>query len=352
MIHAWLQPTWQRLIELGERLPHALLFVGPAGLGKRELAEALAARLLCDAPRPDGHACDHCEPCQWRLTGNHPDLIRVVPAADAAAAATEAEAETPARETPAKAASAQIVIEQIRDLQASLNITGHHGSRRVVVLDPAEAMNLFTANALLKLLEEPPTGCVFLLVSSAPRRLLPTIRSRCQQWHFARPSEAELAHWKARADRDTQALLALGGGMPLAAERLAEAGGGALLARFVRDIGGLQAADVLRLAGQWEAWLKSKEATASGFGLPELSDWMQRWVSDLAAVRLGGRVRFFPAQESVLAALASRMSVAAASGCYNELAQIHKVSRHPLSLRLVLEDMLMRYARAIAGARG
>lgn len=352
MIHAWLQPTWQRLIELGERLPHALLFVGPAGLGKRELAEALAARLLCDTPRADGHACEHCEPCQWRLTGNHPDLIRVVPAADAAAAATEAEAETPARETPAKAASAQILIEQIRDLQAALSITGHHGSRRVVVLDPAEAMNLFTANALLKLLEEPPTGCVFLLVSSAPRRLLPTIRSRCQQWHFARPSEAELAHWKEQADRDTQALLALGGGMPLAAERLAEAGGGALLARFVRDIGGLQAADVLRLAGQWEAWLKSKEATASGFGLPELSDWMQRWVSDLAAVRLGGRVRFFPAQESVLAALASRMSVAAASGCYNEVAQIHKVSRHPLSLRLVLEDMLMRYARAIAGARG
>ena len=57
MIHTWLQPTWQRLIELGERLPHALLFVGPAGLGKRELAEALAARLLCDTPRADGHAC-------------------------------------------------------------------------------------------------------------------------------------------------------------------------------------------------------------------------------------------------------------------------------------------------------
>lgn len=353
MIHAWLQPTWQRLVELGERLPHALLFVGPAGLGKRELAEALAARLLCDSPRADGHACDHCEPCQWRLTGNHPDLIRVVPAAELAAAAEGAgESEAPARETPAKAASEQIVIEQIRDLQAALSITGHHGARRVVVLDPAEAMNVFTANALLKLLEEPPAGCVFLLVSSAPRRLLPTIRSRCQQWHFVRPAEAELAHWKAQADRDTQALLALGGGMPLAAERLAQAGGGALLARFVRDIGGLQAADVLRVAGQWEAWLKSKEAAAAGFGLPELSDWMLRWVGDLAVLRLGGRVRFFPAQEGVLSALASRMTVAAASGCYNELLQIRKVSRHPLSLRLVLEDMLMRYARAIAGARG
>jgi DNA polymerase III subunit delta' len=125
-----------------------------------------------------------------------------------------------------------------------------------------------------------------------------------------------------------------------------------LLARFVRDIGGLRASDALKLAGQWEQWLKSKEALAAGFGLPELSDWMQRWVSDLAALRLGGQVRFFPAQEAVLAALSTRMSVAAASGCYNELTQIHKVSRHPLSLRLVLEDMLMRYARAVAGAKG
>lgn len=352
MIHAWLQPTWTRLVELGERLPHALLFVGPAGLGKRALAEALAARLLCDAPRSDGHACDRCEPCQWRITGNHPDLMRVVPAAELAAERAEGEADAPVREATGKAASEQIVIEQIRDLQASLSVTGHHGSRRVVVLDPAEAMNLYTANALLKLLEEPPAGCVFLLVSSAPRRLLATIRSRCQQWHFTRPAEDELAHWRARADARTQALLALGGGMPLAAERLAAAGGGELLARFVRDLSGLQVADVLRLAGQWETWLKSKEAGAAGFGLPELSDWMQRWVSDLAALRLGGRVRFFPAQEGVLSALASRMSVAAASGCYNELVQIHKVSRHPLSLRLVLEDMLMRYARAIAGARG
>ncbi|GAB1460825.1 DNA polymerase III subunit delta' [Thauera sp.] len=348
MIHPWLQPTWTRLVELGERLPHALLFVGPAGLGKRALAEALAARLLCDAPRADGHACGHCEPCLWRISGNHPDLQRVVPEAEALVA-SEADG---AAEAGGKAASTQIRIDQIRELQAALSVTGHHGTRRVVLLDPAEAMNGVTANALLKLLEEPPEGCVFVLVSSSPRTLLPTIRSRCQQWHFGRPDEAALARWATHADPGVRAMLALGGGMPLAAERLAEGGGAALHARFVRDVGGLQPADVLRLAGQWEAWLRSKEALAAGFGLPELADWMQRWVSDLAALRLGGRLRFFPAQEGVLAALASRMSVAAASACYNELAQIRKVSRHPLSLRLVLEDMLMRYARAVAGARG
>ena len=347
MIHPWLQPTWARLVELGERLPHALLFVGPAGLGKRALAEALAARLLCDAPGADGHACGQCEPCLWRLSGNHPDLHRVVPEAETAAAEGEGDGEA-----PAKAASTQIRIDQIRELQGALTVTGHHGSRRVVLLDPAEAMNGVTANALLKLLEEPPEGCVFVLVSSSPRSLLPTIRSRCQQWHFSRPEAAALAGWAAHAAADARALLALGGGMPLAAERLAQGGGAAMHARFVRDIGGLQADDVLRLAGQWESWLRSKDALAAGFGLPELTDWMQRWVSDLAALRLGGRVRFFPAQEGLLAALAARTSVAAASACYNELAQIRKVSRHPLSLRLVLEDMLMRYARAVAGARG
>ncbi|MBN8441796.1 MAG: DNA polymerase III subunit delta' [Thauera sp.] len=350
MIAPWLGETWTRLVGLGERLPHALLFVGPTGLGKRALAEALAARLLCDAPAADGRACGHCAACQWRLSGNHPDLHVVIPAADAEEAdAGEGEA---AREQGAtKAKSSQIVIEQIRELQSALTVTGHHSARRVIVLDPAEAMNAFTANALLKLLEEPPAGCVFVLVSSAPRRLLPTIRSRCQQWAFARPDEAALAHWRAHAGKDAAALLAVGGGMPLAAERLAEAGGAALLDRFVRDLERLEPPGALRLAGQWEAWLKAKESAAAGFGLPQLIGWMQRWVSDLVALRLGGRVRFFPAQEGLLSALASRTSVASASNCYNEFNQIGRVAQHPLNLRLVLEDMLLRYVKVMTGAR-
>lgn len=350
MIHPWLAPTWQRLLDLGERLPHALLFVGPPGLGKRDLAEALAARLLCDAPGADGHACGHCPACQWRLSGNHPDLMRIVPAADAVAEAGEGEGA--AEPAAGKAKSSQILIEQIRALQESLTVTGHHGSRRVVVLDPAEAMNVFTANALLKLLEEPPAGCVFLLVSSAPRRLLPTIRSRCQQWSFSRPPAEALTTWLAAHDDEAAAgLLALTGGLPLAAERMAEQGAGSLLARFVRDIEQLPAGDPLRLAAQWESWLKSKEALAAGFGMATLVDWMQRWVADVAALRLGGRVRFFPARQSALEALAARTSIASASNCYNDFAQIRRVAQHPLNARLMLEDMLMRYARALSGSR-
>lgn len=349
MIHPWLQPVWSRLVALEGRLPHALLFIGPAGLGKRDLAEMLAARLLCDSPAADGAACGRCAACAWRLAGNHPDFYHLVPAADAE---KEAAAEGGDGEGGAtKAKSAQIVIEQIRDLQEALTVTGHHSARRVVVVDPAEAMNVFTANALLKLLEEPPAGCTFVLVSSAPRRLLPTLRSRCQQWSFSRPSSGQLAQWQGHAGA-ASALLDVVGGMPLAAVRLQEAGGDALLARFVRELGELPAADPLQLAGRWEAWLKSKEAIAAGFGLPQLIDWMQRWVADLAALRLGGRVRFFSAQQAALAALCERSSVAAITNCYNEFAQIRRVAQHPLNMRLVLEDMLLRYARALSGARG
>lgn len=335
---------------------HALLVQGPPGVGQFRFCLQLAQAWLCEAAgRPgDQPACGACASCHLFAVRAHPDLLVLLPEALQAALGWGADDEGESRsEAKSKAKpSAEIKVDAVRKAVSFAQQTSARGGAKVVVLHPAEQMNAIAANTLLKTLEEPPGAARFILSTGAVDALLPTIRSRCQQWHFARPSEAALALWMAQADRDTQALLALGGGMPLAAERLAEAGGGALLARFVRDIGGLQAAEVLRLAGQWEAWLKSKEAAASGFGLPELSDWMQRWVSDLAAIRLGGRVRFFPAQESVLAALASRMSVAAASGCYNELAQIHKVSRHPLSLRLVLEDMLMRYARAIAGARG
>lgn len=348
MVHTWMQASWQRLLDLDERLPHALLFIGPAGLGKRDLADALAARLLCMMPRTDGHACGQCATCQLRLTGNHPDLYQIVPEAQAAAGVEEGGADTA---TPAKTKSSQIVIEQIRRLQNALMVTGHQSSRRVVVVEPADAMNPYTANALLKLLEEPPEGCVLILISSQPRHLLATIRSRCQQWQFALPDANELQAWTTRHGDESKAMLALCGGLPLAAERLLEKGAGAMLLRFVRDLGQLTSGDPVRLAGQWEMWLKSKEAVAADFGMVQLANWMQCWVTDLTMLSLGGRVRYFPAHQAALAALTERTNVAATLNCYNEFTRIRRAAGHPLNSRSMLEDMLLRYARTLNGYR-
>jgi DNA polymerase-3 subunit delta' len=110
--------------------------------------------------------------------------------------------------------------------------------------------------------------------------------------------------------------------------------------------------DPLRLAGRWEDWLKKdRAALAAGITLLTLVDWMQRWVSDLSALRLGGQARYFPAEARNLSGLAARMSVAGACSCYNDLINIRRVAARPLNPRLFLEDMLMRYTRGIKGDR-
>lgn len=343
MIHPWLEPLWQQVLQAERRRAHALLLSGAPGQGKRDFAEAYSARALCHRPGEDGHACGTCDGCRLRVSGNHPDFLHVVPEADLPEAQQSGGKTKP---------STQIVIDQIRNLRDKLGVTAHQNGTRVVLIDPAEAMNTNTANALLKLLEEPPAETLFLLITSAPRRLLPTIRSRCQQWSFPRPDGATAAHWlDARIGAGGGPLLALAGGMPLAAERLASKHGAALRTRLVRDLCSLPQADPLLLAGEWDAWLRAKESTDAGFDLPMLIDWVHRWVWDLAAVALGGKVRFFPDAAEVMSSIAERCDGRALLDCYNALVQIHRAASHPLNVRLVLEDMLMRYTKALRPAQ-
>ncbi len=345
MIYPWQQTSWQRLVAIGERRGHALLFAGAPGQGKRDFAECYAAHLLCERPAADGCACGQCAGCKLRLSGNHPDLLRMVPAAEQ----DDAEA-SPGKTKP----STQIVIEQVRQLRDRLEVSAHQSGTRVVIIDPAEAMNRNTANALLKLLEEPPPQTVLLLISSTPRGLLPTIRSRCQQWDFPRPDPAQTAQWLAsHAGVQTaggDALLALCGGMPVAAADLAAADGDALRARFVADVLSMPRKDPLMLAGDWEAWLRPKKGTPDAFALPRLVDWMLRWVWDLTATHLGGAARYFPDRQHDLSALARDANRAAMLDCYNSCIQIRRAVNHPLNARLLLEDMLLRYARAVSTA--
>ena len=338
MIHPWLQTDWQALLALGERVPHAQLLSGQAGLGKRALAEAFAARLLCASPRADGMACEACAPCRLRLAGTHPDLLHLVPGGLAQVGAGE---DGDSELGPTSGGSAFILIEQMRDLLARLEMTAHQGARRVVVVDPAEAMQAVAANALLKVLEEPSPGVVFLLVASSPRQVLPTIRSRCRLWPVSRPASDDTATGEAAA------LLALCGGAPLAARRLAEQGGDALLARFVKDVNSLGTLDPLVLAEQWGAWLKSREALAAGFALPQLVDWLQRWLSDLLRVRLGGDPHFFPGCGAEMQRRVRACAPVRLADGYASLLEMRRAARHPLNAQSFLEDLLLRYARAV-----
>ena len=226
-MYPWQEDAWTRLQAMRARLPHAILFHGPAGIGKADFIEAFAQALLCENVRPDGHACGTCASCGWFAQGNHPDYRRVRPEAleDEAPAAEGDEAPAEEKKAKSKTASKEIKIEQVRALADFMNISTHRQGLRVVVLYPAEALNMPASNALLKTLEEPPPGTVFLLASNGLDRLLPTILSRCRKFALPMPDHAQALAWlEAQGVSDADGWLREQGGAPLAALVQAETG--------------------------------------------------------------------------------------------------------------------------------
>jgi DNA polymerase III subunit delta' len=335
-------------------MAHALLLCGPPGVGKRIFAEAMAARLLCERPTAEGMACGQCPSCHWRCAGNHPDLHRLEPENEAGAedgSTTEGEEGAPEGEAHKKG-SDQIVIAQLRALQARLLLTAHQAQGRVTLIEPAESMNPVTANALLKLLEEPPDASFFILISHRPGRLLPTLRSRCQTWVFTPPEHPQALAWLAQAHPDCpKALLSLAGGRPLEAARLARQGALADYERFVRDMLTLQTgrtSQPITVAGQWEQWLKSNAALASGMDRTRLLRWLQAWMLDLVLLANQAPPRFFTEHATALAPLALSASRTGQLSCYRYLTQQRALASHPLNLRLFLEDILIQYCAHLA----
>lgn len=200
----WLKPQWDALwtAHRQQRLPHALMLSGPAGIGKEALASAFAQSLLCAEPGPTGSACGRCAACRLFQAGTHPDAVFVQP----------------------EEAGKSIKVEQVRELSAALTMTSHAGGRKVAVIAPADALNLNAANSLLKTLEEPTDNTHMLLVTAAPGRLPITVRSRCQAVKCTGPARANALAWLAGevdAGMDAALLLDMADGAPLLARAMA-----------------------------------------------------------------------------------------------------------------------------------
>lgn len=342
-MYPWQQDAWTRLQAMRARLPHAILFHGPAGVGKADFIEAFAQALLCENVRPDGHACGTCASCGWFAQGNHPDYRRVRPEAleDEVPAAEGDDAPAEEKKTKAKTASKEIKIEQVRALADFMNISTHRQGLRVVVLYPAESLNMPASNALLKTLEEPPPGTVFLLASNGLDRLLPTILSRCRKFALPMPEHAEALAWlEAQGVQDADGWLREQGGAPLAALAQAETGSR-------EELDGL-----LQILAQpsVDAALRSADKLSKA-PLASLVAWQQRWLYDVFSYKLSGVIRYYPRYQRELAALAGRVNVANLVQAIKSTNERRAVADHPLSPKLFVEDMLLDYiARCGAGA--
>ena len=331
MLYPWQSVDWERLAAEFSRLPNAWLFTGPAGIGKREFVHAVARSLLCEAPQTHHQACGKCQACHWFDAGNHPDWRLLTPHTE------DEEAEEGKEPKAAKRKLPVIKIDGVRKVIEFAHLSAHRGGRRVVVVEPAEALNPAAANALLKVLEEPPEDVVFLLVSDAPQRLLPTIKSRCRQFPLHLPSAQQALEWvQKKGIADAVSELAFHGGMPLFSHDEAEA---TLRKQFIAGLTECTMGSVLRLS---EAVDKQK------LPLEIPLRWLGKWLHDLAALKLGGAVRYFPAQQVMMNGMLPRLNIHALMDCQRELAALAPFGQHTLVTRLQLEALLMHYLKAFS----
>jgi len=247
--YPWQRALWSSLATRTQHA-HAYLFHGPQGIGKRHLVEQLARLLLCQAPQ-EQQACGRCKACLLLAAGTHPDYALLVP------------------EEPDK----PIRVDQVRELMEFIGRTAQQGGAKVVLIDPAEAMNLNAANALLKSLEEPSGDTRLLLISHQPSRLLATIRSRCVQQPCPVPSTAMAQGWLNQRlpdlnVADSQRLLHLAADAPLTALKLHEQG--VLLWRS-------QVVDDLKKLHQGQQWPSALAEAWNALPLLLLLDWFYEW---------------------------------------------------------------------------
>lgn len=205
-IYPWQKTTWDTLTTRFPNIGHGLLFYGKEGCGKHAFAKHFLAWVLCLNKQPHG-ACGECSSCQWLKSDTHPNYVHIT---------TDEEN---------KKQNAKIKIEKIRDLLPFVQQTGE--GWRVILIEPAEALNLASSNALLKTLEEPGERVVLILLADHYLKLPATIRSRLQHFALDRISYEQATsylneHLSEIAEVQPDLLLGLSNDMPLQAIEIAK----------------------------------------------------------------------------------------------------------------------------------
>jgi len=319
--HPWQTALWRGLLERlqASRLPHALLLTGPAGMGKRDFAGRFARAVLCDSPQEDGSACGQCRGCLLMAAGSHPDYLLVEP------------------EEEGKA----IGIDAVRGLTRFQGLKSQYGRQRVIQLQPADALNANSANALLKTLEEPAGETLLLLSTDRPMALLPTIRSRCQQVIF-RPmagATAAVLEWlEARLESTAvpaATLLQMAGGAPLRALELESAGELALREELFAELVALERGELnpVTLAERWFA-----------HGARRVLPWLYQLLADMVKLKLVPAAHLNnPLQREKLQALAEQVDLEFLQALAERVLGRIRLLHGQANQQVILEEILLAW---------
>ncbi|WP_148862635.1 DNA polymerase III subunit delta' [Marinobacter fonticola] len=319
----WLETQWERLIErwtLG-RLPHALLFEGRNGIGKSPLAGLLAKRLVCEGTERGTAPCGRCKQCELVAAASHPD-IRTYRPED----------------------SRVIKVDQVRALGEFAVASPQVARHKVIILDSADRLNINSANALLKTLEEPSPDVTLILLQQAGKPLLPTIRSRCQSVLLPGPDADTAADWLASALAQRPESEPVDVALQARALRLAN--GAPLLARdYIDDgfVGGVEAC-----LNSFRQFLKSRLAPEEAtkpfvkLGLENSLGLMERWAADLARLGVGGEPED-PEVADILSYLATHNPPHRVHGILGDIAEARAGLTYNVNPDLEIERLLLAW---------
>ena len=298
-----------------EKIAHAYLFRGPAGVGKRDAATVFAAQLNC-AAQENGTACRRCPSCRKFFSGNHPDFIHI------------------------EADGAAIKISQIRELKKSLTFPPFEARYRVVLLVDVHTMRREAANSMLKTLEEPPADTIIILTGDEAGGILPTILSRCQVIPFFALPYAQVAetllHEEEISPTEAASLAAAAEGSIGRARLLRKSG---LLARRREIVETLLQYPANAPEGVEPILALAEKSAALKENLPELFDLLRLWLRDLLVTKVGGASSLITSrdlQPSFANAL-QRWAIADLSQRFYHLAQAEKQLSRNCNRALVCE---------------
>lgn len=318
MIYDWHQAAWQQLRQNWQQSAHAWLLIGQQNTGKTTFARYFAQALLCETPTTQHEPCGHCVSCHLFQQGSQPDFYELCP-------------EIPEEGTTSRKLW-QIKIDAVRDILEPLNQSSVRGGRRVVLIHPAESLNLQAANALLKILEEPPEAVVFVLVSHHRDSVLPTIKSRCRTLLLPPPDkQTALQYVKNQGIENAENLLAFHSHAPLFPHHPEQD----KLREDLLTV--LSSPRLLAILDYALAFDKSKLSLATCL------DWLNKWLIDLALLQQNLPLMYYPAHQDSLKTLAQKTNPATLFRFQAALNALAPYGHHSLNVKMQVEDLLCEY---------
>ncbi len=330
LIYPWQLKQWEQLQQAAsvQRLPHALILTGLAGIGKRIFADALVRLLLCQTPDRlvQEKVCD-CHSCHLIARRSHPDAVWI---------------------EPEKLGHA-IKVDQVRDINQFVNQSSMGDMNRAVVIYPADAMNINAANALLKTLEEPSQRAFLILVCDQAGRLPATILSRCQRVHFPRPDNAQAMVWLQQVSQlnntDADLCLRLTHGAPCAASALLQDNSIEFRRQTISQLSDIGK----RVMSPLQVASGIKEANYRPF-----VDVMLSWLLDLLKLQMGADTDDIVNIDYLteLSALKDKTQIKQNLQVAGQLQDLMRAVHASLNLnkQLMIENVLVHWVRGIAGS--